>query len=111
MMVSPPFLFGPESGSLYFITQIGIIIFALILSILTFSAYRNTKIKKLKYILYAFILFIFYGMINLIDAQFVDIMPDDLRFALVSSAIFVILLLLFIGIVKKDHLDHKKTLE
>jgi len=110
-MVAPPFLFAPESGLLYFITQLGIIGFALILSIVTFNAYRNTRIKRLRYVLCAFVIFIFYGVVNLIDAQFVDIMPDDLRFALVSSAIFAILLLLFVGIVKKDRLDQKKTLD
>lgn len=77
---------------------------------LTFNAYRNTKIKQLRYVLCAFVIFIFYGTVNLIDAQFVDIMPDDLRFALVSFAIFVILLL-FIGIVKKDPRNQEKTLE
>lgn len=69
----------------------------------TITAYRNNHIRRLRYVIAAFGLFAFHAVINLIDAQFVDIMPDDMRFALVSSIILSILVLLFIGIVKKDN--------
>lgn len=111
-MTNPPFLFGSGSGELFMITQFGIIIIAAILMGITVLAYRNNHIQRLRYVITAFGLFVIYAFINLIDAEFIDIMPDDMRFALVSSIILSILILLFIGIVKKDNtISEKNRLE
>lgn len=76
---------------------------------ITILAYRNNHIQRLRYVIAAFGLFVIHAVINLIDAEFVDIMPDDVRFALVSSIILSILILLFIGIVKKDDTIFEKN--
>lgn len=109
-MTNPPFLFSSGSNELFVITQFGIIIIASILMGVTISAYRNNRIRRLRYVIVSFALFVFHAVINLIDAQFVDIIPDDVRFALVSSIILSILVLLFIGIVKKDNIISKNRL-
>jgi hypothetical protein len=68
---------------------------------MTITAYRNTNAKKLRYIISAFGLFAFLATINLIDAQIVDIIPDEIRYTIISSSILGILVLLFLGIIKK----------
>lgn len=100
-MTEPPFHFGPVSSEIFTITQIGIIVIATILMAVSITAFRNTSLKRLKYVIGAFGLFVFNHAINLIDAKYVDIIPDDIRFTLVSSGTFGILILLFLGIVKK----------
>jgi hypothetical protein len=68
---------------------------------MTITAYRNTAVKKIRYIIGAFGLFAFLASINLVDAQVVDIIPDDVRYTIISSSILGILVLLFLGIVRK----------
>lgn len=106
-MTNVPFLFGPGSGELYQIAQVAIITVALILMGVTITAYRNTGIKRLKYVIVAFALFAAEAAVNLIDVAITDIMPDDLRFALVATMLLSTLILLFIGFVKKEEMIKK----
>jgi|SRR6185312_4869700 len=100
-MTLPPFHFGSGSSEIFTITQIAIIVVSITLMSVSITAYRNTGLKRLKYVISAFGLFAFVHFINLIDSLYVDIIPDDIRFAVVSSGILGILALLFLGIVKK----------
>lgn len=100
-MNTPPFHFGSGSSEIFTITQIAIIVVSITLMAVSITAYRNTNLRRLKYVIGAFALFAFIHFINLIDAVYIDIIPDDIRFALVSSGILGILVLLFLGIVKK----------
>jgi hypothetical protein len=68
---------------------------------MTITAYRNTNVRKMRYIIGAFGLFAFLASINLVDAQIIDIIPDEIRYTLISSSIFIILILLFFGIIRK----------
>lgn len=107
-MTTPPFLFGSGSGELYAFAQLSIIAVSLLLMGITISAYNKTRIRRLRYVIAAFALFASHAVINLVDGVFTDIMPDDLRFALVSLIILCIVILLFIGFVKKDKPEKEK---
>ncbi|MDE1769524.1 MAG: hypothetical protein KGI28_03085 [Thaumarchaeota archaeon] len=107
-MTAPPFLFGPGSGELFMFAQVAIITVSLLLMGITISAYSKTRIKRLKYIIAAFALFASHAVINLVDGIFTDIMPDDVRFTAVSLIILSIVILLFIGFVKKDKPEKQK---
>ncbi|HZS73000.1 MAG TPA: hypothetical protein VFA69_00710 [Candidatus Nitrosotalea sp.] len=100
-MTEPPFHFGVESSAIFTITHIAVIAIAIILMAISITAYKNTSLKRIKYVICAFGLFAFNYFINLIDAEYVDIIPDDMRYALTSSGALGILILLFVGIVKK----------
>jgi hypothetical protein len=100
-MAAPPFVFSPESGEVFSISQIAIVIIALILMALSITAYRNTRLGRIKYAIAAFALFAVQQVINFIDAQVTDIMPDDIRFALFSVITLIIVVLFFFAIVKK----------
>lgn len=100
-MTVPPFHFGPGSSEIFTITQIAIIIVSITLMAISITALKNTNVKRLKYVISAFGLFAFINFINLIDADYIDLLPDDVRFALVSSGTLGILICLFLGIVKK----------
>lgn len=100
-MTVPPFQFSPGISDIFASTQIAIIVIAIILMVVSTIAFRNTNLKRLKYVIAAFGLFAFNETINLIDSIFLDILPDEIRFTLVSSGTLGILLLLFLGIVKK----------
>jgi len=100
-MVSPPFMFGPGISEIFTITQLAIIAFAILLAAITINAHKTTGLKRLKYIIAAFGLFAFNHIINLIDAKFADIIPDDVRFSIVSCGTLGILILIFLGIIRK----------
>lgn len=107
-MTAPPFLFGPGSGELFTLAQGAIILVSLTLMGITITAYRKSRIKRLKYVIAAFALFVVHALVNLIDGVFTDVIPDDLRFTLVSLIMLGIIILLFIGFVKKDKIGKEK---
>ena len=102
-MTSPPFLFGPGNSEIYAISQVAIILVSLLLTIIVISAYSKTKIGRLKYVIAAFSLFALHATINLINSFFPNIISEDLRFASTSFTLLSILILLFIGFVKKGN--------
>ncbi len=97
----PPFTFGHGSLEIFTVTQLAVIILALVLMALSFTAYRNMRNRKILFAIIIFGLFAVQHVINYVDAQVVDIMPDDVRFALFSSITLAILLLFFVTIVRK----------
>jgi hypothetical protein len=102
-VTSPPFLFGPGNAEIYAISQVAIILVSLLLTIIVISAYSKTKIGRLKYVIAAFSLFALHATINLINSFFPNIISEDLRFASTSFTLLSILILLFIGFVKKGN--------
>lgn len=100
-MAPPPFIFGPGPSAVFSISEISVIIIALVLMALSISAYRISNLKKTLFAVVIFGLFAVQNTINYIDAQVVDIMPDDVRFALFSTLTLAILLLFFFTIVKR----------
>ena len=102
-MTSPPFLFGPGNAEIYAISQVAIILVSLLLMSIVISAYAKTKISRLKYVIAAFSLFALHATINIIDGFLTNIISEDLRFVLTSLTLLSILVLLFIGFVKKGN--------
>ena len=91
----------PVTAEVFFAAQILIIIFALFLMALSITAYRNTSLKKIVYAIIAFALFAFQHVLNFIDAEEVDLIPDDIRYAIFSVITLTIMGLFFLSIVKK----------
>jgi hypothetical protein len=100
-MALPPFIFSPGPSVIFTVSEISVIIIALVLMGLSITAYRTTNLKKTLYAVVIFALFVIQNVINYIDAQVEDILPDDVRFALFSTLTLAILLLFFFTIVKK----------
>lgn len=100
-MVAPPFLFGSGTSEVFTVAQILIIAISLLLMALSITAYRNMNLKKILYAIAAFALFASQHIINYIDAGVVDILPDDIRYALFSVMTLGILVLFFLAVVKK----------
>ena len=92
---------SPLTAEVFIVAQILIIIFALFLMTLSITAYRNTSLKKIVYAIVAFALFAFQHVINFIDAEEVDLIPDDIRYAIFSVITLTIMALFFLSIVRK----------
>jgi hypothetical protein len=89
-------LLGVEAEELF---DLGSGILALVLCILTLAAYQRTKKKKLLYVSGAFALFAFKGFLtSLTELFFEELIWVD---PLASVLNFAILLLFFIGVLKK----------
>jgi hypothetical protein len=97
----PPFSFGPGFSEIFTITQISIIVISILLMILSITIYRNKNLKRIAFAIAIFAIFAIQHIINYVDAMVVDIMPDDMRYALYSSMTLVIIILFFLAIVKK----------
>ncbi|MGB9002381.1 MAG: hypothetical protein WCC52_01055 [Nitrosotalea sp.] len=97
----PPFSFGPVFSEIFTVTQISIIVISILLMILSITIYRNKKLKRIAFAIAIFAIFAVQHIINYIDAKVVDIMPDDMRYALYSSMTLVIIILFFLVIIKK----------
>ncbi len=100
-MSVPPFSFGPGFSEIFTITQIAIIVISILLMLLSITIYKNKNLKRIAFAIAIFALFAIQHIINFIDAQVVDIMPDDMRYTLFSSMTLVIIVLFFLSIVKK----------
>lgn len=97
----PPFSFGPGFSEIFTVTQISIIVISILLMILSITIYRNKNLKRIAFAIAIFAIFAIQHIINYVDAMVVDIMPDDMRYALYSSMTLVIIILFFLTIVKK----------
>lgn len=100
-MAVPPFTFGPGTAEVFSVSQLAIIVISLVLMALSITAYWNTHLRKVLFAIIIFALFAIQHIINYVDAQVADIMPDDIRFTLFSSITLAILVLFFFTIVKK----------
>lgn len=97
----PPFSFGAGFSEIFTVTQISIIVISILLMILSITIYRNKKLKRIAFAIAIFAIFAIQHILNYVDAKLVDIMPDDMRYALYSSMTLVIIVLFFLAIVKK----------
>lgn len=97
----PPFSFGPGFSEIFTVTQISIIVISILLMILSITIYRNKNLKRIAFAIAIFAIFAIQHIINYVDAKVIDIMPDDMRYALYSSMTLVIIVLFFLAIVKK----------
>jgi len=97
----PPFSFGPGFSEIFTVTQISIIVISILLMILSITIYRNKNLKRIAFAIAIFAIFAIQHILNYVDAKLVDIMPDDMRYALYSSMTLVIIVLFFLAIVKK----------
>jgi len=97
----PPFSFGPGFSEIFTVTQISIIVISILLMILSITIYRNKNLKRIAFAIAIFSIFAIQHILNYVDAKLVDIMPDDMRYALYSSMTLVIIVLFFLAIVKK----------
>lgn len=100
-MMNPEFASSPITGQVFLVTQILIIIVATLLSIITVRSYTNTKLKKMIFVIVAFVLFAASHTINFLDQYVVDIMPDDVRYAMFGIAQLSIMMMFFLAIIKK----------
>lgn len=100
-MNPPPFTFGPGFSEVFTVTQLSIITISILLMVLSITIYRNKNLKRIAFAIAIFAIFAIQHIINYIDAKVVDIMPDDMRYAMYSSMTLVIILLFFLAMVKK----------
>lgn len=100
-MVLPPFTFGQGTSEIFSISQISIIVISLVLMGISITAYRNTSLKKVMLAVIIFGLFALQHIVNYLDAQVADIMPDDIRFTFFSGITLAIILLFFFVVVRK----------
>lgn len=89
------------TSDVFIVSQILIVVIALVLMALSITAYRNTSLKKIIYAIIAFGLFASQHILNFIDGDVVDILPDDVRYALFSVITLSIMALFFLAIIKK----------
>lgn len=97
----PPFSFGPGFSEIFTVTQLSIIAISILLMVLSITIYRNKNLKRIAFAIAIFAIFAIQHIINYVDAKVVDIMPDDMRYAIYSSMTLVIIVLFFLTIVKK----------
>jgi|SRR5579872_3848721 len=97
----PPFSFGPGFSEIFTVTQISIIVISILLMTLSITIYRNKNLKRIAFAIAIFALFAIQHIINFVDAKVIDIMPDDMRYAVFSSITLIIIGLFFLSIVKK----------
>lgn len=100
-MNPPPFSFGPGFSEVFTITQLSVIAISILLMVLSITIYRNKNLKRIAFAIAIFAIFAIQHIINYVDAKVVDIMPDDMRYAIYSSMTLVIIILFFLTIVKK----------
>lgn len=97
----PPFSFGPGFSEVFTVTQLSVIAISILLMVLSITIYRNKNLKRIAFAITIFAIFAIQHIINYVDAKVVDIMPDDMRYAIYSSMTLVIIILFFLAIVKK----------
>ncbi len=100
-MAAPPFVFGEGISQIFSITQIAVVIIALFLMSISIISFRNTSLKKILFAIVAFALFAIQHVINYIDAQQADILPDDVRYTIFSIITLAIMALFFLAVIKK----------
>ena len=99
MILSKLFLeiepFGIESG-----IELGIVAFALVLFVLSITAYRNTRIKKILFAAAAFALFAIQLFVDSVE-DYLKFLDENITGIIVKLMTFAILVLFFVAIVKK----------
>jgi len=95
------FVFSTFTGQVFVISQLIIVIVAVLLTAISIIAYKNTRVKKMIFLIIAFVLFAISHLLNYVDQSLVDIMPDDARFAMFGVTTVVSMMMFFLAILKK----------
>ena len=95
------FVFSPINSMTFIIGQIAIVIVAIFLTMLSLKAWKNTRIKKMIYLVIAFTLFAITHAINYVDQSLVNIIPDDARYAMFAVTDIAVMLMFVFAVIKK----------
>lgn len=88
-------------SDVFLISQIGIVVVALFLVGLTIQAWKNTGIKKMIFLIIAFSLFAIVHITTYVDEGVINIMPDDLRYAMFGVTDIAIMMMFVFAVLKK----------
>jgi hypothetical protein len=95
------FVFSPLNSQVFVISQIIITVVALFLTGLAVKAWKNTRLKKMIFLIIAFALFAISHIIDYVDQSLVDLMPDDARYAMFAVVDIAIMMMFVFAILKK----------
>lgn len=89
------------NNNVYVIGQIAIVVIALFLTGLAVKAWKNTRLKKMVFLITAFGLFAITHLLGYVDQSLVNIMSDDVMYAMFSVTEIAIMLMFVFAILKK----------
>lgn len=89
------------TSEVFLVGQIAIVIVALFLIGLSVQAWINTRLRKMIFLIVAFGLFAFTHVTTYVDEAVVNIMPDDIRYAMFAITNVVIMLMFVLAVLKK----------
>ena len=95
------FVFSHITSMVFIVSQLLIVISAIVLLAITIRAYKMTRYRKMIYVIIAFSLFAVQHTINFVDQGLADIMSDDIVFAIAGVVQLAIMAMFFLAIVKK----------
>ena len=95
------FVFSENTSLIFLITQILVTIVALFIVGLAVRAWKNTKLKKIIYVIIAFSLFAAIHIFNYLDQSIFDFVSDDIRYVIFAIAELVIMMMFVLAILKK----------
>ncbi len=95
------FVFSHITSMVFIVSQLLIVISAIVLLAITIRAYKMTRYRKMIYVIIAFSLFAVQHTINFVDQGLTDIMSDDIVFAIAGVVQLAIMAMFFLAIVRK----------
>jgi hypothetical protein len=95
------FVFSPNTSLIFLITQILVTVAALFLVGLSVKAWKNTRLKKIIYLVIAFALFAVIHIFNYLDQAVVDVVSDDVRYVVFAIAEVAIMSMFVLAILRK----------
>ena len=102
MMEFVELFLGFKTTQIHLVVKIAVIAFSVLLFALTLTAYMNARSKKIAFASAAFGVFAIQQSLTYIDEYMVNIVRDDIRYALSSALLLLILILFFVAIIKKN---------
>jgi len=103
MMEFVELFLGFKTTQIHLVVKLGVLAFCVLLFALTFTAYVNTRSRKIAFASAAFGVFAIQQFFTYIDEYMFNIIRDDIRYAFSSAMLLLILILFFLAIVKKDY--------
>ncbi len=95
------FILNLINSNVFVIGQIAIVAIALFLTGLSVKAWKNTHLKKMIFLIIAFGLFAITHLLGYVDQSLVNIMSDDVMYAMFSTTEITIMLMFVLAILKK----------
>ena len=102
MMEFVELFLGFKTTQIHFVVKMGVVAFCVLLFALTFTAYVNTRSRKIAFASAAFGVFAIQQFFTYMDEYLVNIVRDDIRYAFSSALLLLILILFFVAIIKKN---------